>query len=205
MAESTKKIRNIEVKTRLSKAQYDLVLSLLQRYSDTPQEILEQHDIFFKVVEGSTYRFKMRIFGPDSERIKTEKWLVHAPRVELIAYDRPSESSAPMESNGILVQTDHPHEMYKMLEATNGVYGELKKTRKLFFKGHTRIHLDTIDPGSRWDNSISYLFLELEVVLQPDETPEQGRATIDTIMSDLGIGSNPLIDRPYVDLVPYAK
>lgn len=59
--------------------------------------------------------------------------------------------------------------------------------------GRTRIHLDRVqDLGE---------FLELEVVLRDDESPELGVAESHQIMFKLGLSPDQLIENAYLDMI----
>jgi adenylate cyclase class IV len=59
--------------------------------------------------------------------------------------------------------------------------------------GNTRIHLDEVEGlGS---------FVELEVVLSPGQELEQGEATAATLMDQIGIIGEDLVEGAYIDLL----
>ncbi|MCP4814454.1 MAG: CYTH domain-containing protein [Planctomycetaceae bacterium] len=79
------------------------------------------------------------------------------------------------------------------MRSTVGIRGVVSKQRDLFMIGPTRIHLDQVaDLGS---------FLELEVVLQPEQTLEQGQEVANMLMAELGIGADHLVSHAYIDLL----
>jgi adenylate cyclase class IV len=57
----------------------------------------------------------------------------------------------------------------------------------------TRVHLDTVEGLGE--------FIELEAVLGPDESQEDGRARVRELVDALGIFDGDLIDRAYIDLL----
>ena len=75
-----------------------------------------------------------------------------------------------------------------------GCIGEVKKTRILYLIGQTRVHIDRVDGLGD--------FLELEVVLRPDQSEDQGKQIAEELLTELGIGKNQLIAEAYVDLLP---
>ena len=79
------------------------------------------------------------------------------------------------------------------LSAALGVQGLVRKTRTVYFVGHTRIHLDDVDGLGE--------FIELEVVLGPNESPEAGAAVAERLMNELEIEPGDLIECSYVDLL----
>ena len=59
--------------------------------------------------------------------------------------------------------------------------------------GRTRIHLDEVEAlGS---------FLELEVVLRPEEDTSEGIAVAYDLMDKLGVSRTELLEKAYIDLL----
>ncbi len=80
-----------------------------------------------------------------------------------------------------------------MLCAAYPVLGVVEKSRTLLLRGRTRIHLDEVKGlGS---------FLELEVVLRPEEPVADGEAEARRLMADLGVAANDLVETAYIDLI----
>ena len=80
-----------------------------------------------------------------------------------------------------------------MLADAIGVRGVVRKRRRLYTRGQTRIHADRVERlGS---------FMELEVVLEPGQTPEEGRSVAEELMASLEVEPEQLIDVAYVDLL----
>lgn len=164
--------RNVEIKARVRDRQ--TVESLIEKMRETPARVLHQHDIFFHSQHG---RLKLRIFS-----------LNHG---ELIYYDRPDKAAAKT-SHYAIAETRDPLALRDVLSAALGIAGEVKKVRKLFLIGQTRVHLDTVeDLGD---------FLELEVVLRPNQTEEEGIVIAQELSSTLGIKEEDLIAGAYVDM-----
>jgi len=93
----------------------------------------------------------------------------------------------------IKVATDDPDGLKKVLQEALGIDGIVRKKRHLFLVGQTRIHLDEVEGlGS---------FLELEVVLQNGQKPEEGMAIAAGLMKKLGVKREDLIARAYIDLI----
>ena len=79
------------------------------------------------------------------------------------------------------------------LTSALGVMGRIKKERRLYLIGATRIHLDRVaDLGT---------FLELEVVLRPDQDAAHGGALARDLMSRLGVNQEDLVSTAYLDLL----
>jgi predicted adenylyl cyclase CyaB len=80
-----------------------------------------------------------------------------------------------------------------LLAASLGEIITVKKRRELYISGQTRIHLDEVDElGS---------FMELEVVLRPDQTPEDGRIIASELMEKLNVNKSDLVSCAYADLL----
>jgi predicted adenylyl cyclase CyaB len=74
-----------------------------------------------------------------------------------------------------------------------GQVGRVRKYRTLFLVGRTRVHLDRVEDLGH--------FLELEVMLVDDESPEQGIREASDLMDRLGIQPDQLIEGAYLDLL----
>jgi hypothetical protein len=79
------------------------------------------------------------------------------------------------------------------LALANGLAGRVKKHRKLFLVGRTRIHIDDVEHLGH--------FLELEVVLADDEPLEVGVSEAHGLIKRLGILPHQLVEEAYVDLL----
>jgi len=79
------------------------------------------------------------------------------------------------------------------LSAALGVVGVVRKRRTLYLIGPTRVHLDEVEGLGD--------FVELEVVLQPDQDVSDGVATAEDLMQKLGIRPTQLIEKAYIDLL----
>lgn len=80
-----------------------------------------------------------------------------------------------------------------MLSAALGVVGQVHKTRTLYLLGQTRVHLDRVDDLGD--------FIEIEVVMEPDQTESKAREIMSGLTGLLGINNDDLINCAYVDLV----
>ncbi|MCY1209149.1 hypothetical protein D9M72_207930 [compost metagenome] len=69
----------------------------------------------------------------------------------------------------------------------------MRKQRRLFLVGRTRVHLDRVEGLGE--------FLELEVVLQEGEPAEAGVAEAHALMARLGVAERQLVQGAYVDLL----
>ncbi len=164
---------NIEIKARV------IDLGELQRrtalLADSGPETIFQDDTFFACPTG---RLKLRDFGNG--------------RGELIFYQRADESG-PKPSYYRIAPTDDPESLRQVLMEAFGSPGRVIKHRTLYLSGRTRIHLDQVEGLGD--------FMELEVVLSEDDTPEQGLAEAERLMHRLGIESDSLVEGAYLDLL----
>ncbi len=78
-----------------------------------------------------------------------------------------------------------------------GIRGQVDKHRILFLtgQGQTRIHIDQIKDLE------SDIFIELEVILRDDQTPEQGQLIANDLCQKIGIQENNHIKCSYMDLL----
>jgi predicted adenylyl cyclase CyaB len=165
--------RNIEIKARV--ADIDALAKIVATFASEGPIVIQQDDTFFRCAAG---RLKLRAFSP------TEG--------ELIFYRR-ADQSGPKESFYVRSPTQSPHALREALTLAHGQVGRVVKERTLFLVGRTRVHLDAVQGlGS---------FMELEVVLDDDETPETGVREARELMARLGIEPSHLVDVAYVDLL----
>ena len=169
--------RNIEIKAHVSDfAGLERRASLL---ADSGPEAIFQDDTFFACPTG---RLKLRDFGND--------------RGELIFYQRADESG-PKASYYRIAPTDDPEALRQVLLEAYGSPGRVIKQRSLYLVGRTRIHLDRVQGLGD--------FMELEVVLAEEETPEQGLAEARQLMDRLGIKPESLVEGAYLDLLSSSR
>ncbi len=88
-----------------------------------------------------------------------------------------------------IAATDDPQTLLDILTKTLGQTGVVKKTRKLYRVGQTRIHIDHVEE------------LELEVVLRPGQSDSDGKGIAVALLSAFGIENEHLIAEAYVDLL----
>jgi predicted adenylyl cyclase CyaB len=69
----------------------------------------------------------------------------------------------------------------------------VRKRRTLYLVGQTRVHLDEVEGLGH--------YLELEVVLEPEESTEDGAAVAHELMATLGISDEDLEANAYIDLI----
>ena len=165
--------RNLEIKARLSDPAR--TRARVASLSETEPVWIEQRDTFFRVERG---RLKLREFGDGS--------------AELIWYER-RDRAGPGESRYTVSPTRHPLRLATALRRSLGLRGVVTKRRQLFRVGSTRIHLDLVEGLGA--------FLELEVVLDPEDPGARGDAIARDLMRKLGIRAEELVDVAYIDLL----
>ncbi|TPG64315.1 class IV adenylate cyclase [Ewingella americana] len=165
--------RNIEIKARIDdfSAMYEKIGLMAEGLPD----LIDQDDTFFICPHG---RLKLRTLAAD--------------RGELIFYQRPDQAG-PKPSFYVLTETADPDGLRNTLTLAYGAAGRVIKQRTLFMVGQTRLHLDRVKGLGD--------YLEFEVVLADNETPEQGIAIAEDLLEKLHIDRQELIDQAYVDLL----
>ncbi|KAL0964882.1 hypothetical protein UPYG_G00273860 [Umbra pygmaea] len=115
---------------------------------------------------------------------------------QLIFYERPA-CDGPKLSNYSISATQDPEGLRTVLADALGVTGEVKKERRLFLVGQTRVHLDTVEGLGH--------YMELEVVMRDDQRLEEGEAIARTLMKELCVGEDSLVTGAYMDLLLAAQ
>ena len=165
--------RNIEIKAKLPDRA--AVERLVITQADEGPAILEQEDVFFTCPTG---RLKLRT--------------INRQQSELIFYQR-DDSPEPKPSNYLVVPVGDSAAMRTVLSQIAKEIGVVRKHRTLYLIGPTRVHLDEVQGlGS---------YLELEVVLTPEESIEDGQEIAEDIMAMLGIEPSWLVRGAYLDLL----
>ncbi|CAJ1054290.1 uncharacterized protein LOC124053462 isoform X1 [Xyrichtys novacula] len=164
---------NVEIKAKVSNpTQFAEKAAELSQSEGT---IIRQHDTFFNCSQG---RLKLRDFMNKSG--------------QLIFYERP-DTDGPKLSRYSISPTSDPTGLRTVLSDALGVKGEVKKERKLFLVGQTRVHLDAVEGlGS---------YMELEVVMRPEQTVEEGQQIAEDLMEKLGVSKESLVTGAYMDLI----
>lgn len=166
--------RNVEIKAKVT----DLaaVRKIVAELADTGPTELAQEDTFFVSLRG---RLKLRRFGGCAQG-------------ELIYYERPQDSG-PKESRYTVHPTADPEGLRAVLAAAFGIRGVVRKHRTVYLVGPTRVHLDQVEGLGD--------FVELEVVLRPEQSLSEGVAVAYELMTKLSISASQLVDRAYIDLL----
>lgn len=165
--------RNVELKAKAR--DFGKQKELAKALGDGSWEELLQEDTFFQVPRG---RLKLREFGDGYG--------------ELIQYER-SDTKAPKLSRYIRTVAAEPEALKQALSNALGIRSVVKKRRLVVLVGQTRIHLDEVEGLGQ--------FLELEVVLRPEETLEFGTVVAQELAQKLEIAQEDLLDQAYADLL----
>jgi len=164
---------NIEIKARVHN--FELLKRKIEALYSIKAEEIFQVDTFFRIEKG---RLKLRTFS------KTKGELIYYLRLN---------STGPKRSDYYIYKTDNPEELKKLLEISLGIRGVVRKKRSLYLVGNTRIHLDEVENlGS---------FIELEVILSPEQTEIDGKNIAENFMKELDIKEKDLIDIAYIELL----
>jgi adenylate cyclase class IV len=165
--------RNVEIKARITSAR--LLEPQVRALADQGPFDIAQDDSFFAATQG---RLKLREFADG-----------HG---ELIAYDR-VDATGPKVSSYQIAQTGDPTALRAVLQQALGITGRVRKQRRLYLSGRTRLHLDCVEGLGD--------FLELEVVLAEGEPVEAGEREAAALLAALGIDPAQHLAVAYVDLL----
>uniref|UniRef100_UPI0037E8BDA7 uncharacterized protein n=1 Tax=Semicossyphus pulcher TaxID=241346 RepID=UPI0037E8BDA7 len=143
--------------------------------SQSEGTIIRQHDTFFNCSQG---RLKLRDFMNESG--------------QLIFYERP-DTDGPKLSRYSISPTNDPPSLRTVLSDALGVKGEVRKERRLFLIGQTRVHMDTVEGLGN--------YMELEVVMRPEQAVAEGQQIAEDLMEKLGISKECLVTGAYMDLI----
>src|SRR5688500_11135055 len=146
-----------------------------EKSSDLPMQVIRSSDLFFNTEKG---RLKLRILDVE--------------RGQLIYYTRPDQEG-PKRSEYHIYETFDPENLKRVLELAYGIRGAVRKTRYLYLVGQTRVHLDDVEGLGQ--------FVELEVVMGPEQSDAEGQAIAEELMSRLGVERGDLIEGAYMDLL----
>lgn len=164
--------KNIEIKARLENL--ERTRKAVERLATCGPELIRQEDIFFLTRQG---RLKLRIQDQSSE---------------LIYYER-DDQAGPKTSGYIRLPLSDPDLAKKMMEALHGIRGVVRKDRTVYRIGTTRVHLDRVENLGD--------FIELEVVLKPGQSVEDGVGIAQLLIHQLEISIVSLVEVAYIDLL----
>jgi len=154
------------------------------RLSNSGPEIIHQEDFFFHCPGA---RLKLRIFSPNPSPDPGSP-----DYGELIHYQRSNDAEA-RRSDYLIACTQDPKSLLEILSATLGILGTVTKRRTLYLIGQTRVHLDEVEGlGS---------FLELEVMLRPGQSDEEGKNVAWALLREFGVDQTQIIGEAYIDLL----
>lgn len=165
--------RNIEIKARVDNLQA-LEQTLAGMAQNEPVAIV-QDDTFFTCPAG---QLKLRAFPNGTG--------------ELIFYRR-ADLPGPKESFYHLAPTHAPDALRATLALAYGTAGRVQKQRTVYLLGRTRVHLDRVEGLGD--------FMELEVVLQEDESAQDRVQEAHAVLAQLGVQPSQCVEGAYVDLL----
>jgi len=171
-------INNIEIKVRIADAEQ--ARGAIARLADGPADVLEQKDTYFNAADDAYLKLREES-GPDGKT-----------RAALIAYRR-ERRAEPRPSDIRLTKVADGRDLAATLAHALGVLVVVDKTRHLFFRGQTRIHLDEVDKLGA--------FLELEVVLEPGQGEAEGLQIARDLLLRLNMTDSQAQTESYRDLL----
>lgn len=165
--------RNVEIKARVASLQ--AVEARARTVADQGPFELRQDDTFFACPAG---RLKLRELAPDEG--------------QLIYYER-ADVAGPKLSSYFIAPTHDPAALRGTLGRALPVIGRVRKRRRLYLAGTTRIHLDEVEGlGS---------FVELEVALADTDAVADGERIARDLLRALGVPDEDLVEGAYLDLM----
>jgi predicted adenylyl cyclase CyaB len=167
-------VRNVEIKVRLRERAR--VETQLTRLGARDLGVETQFDVFYASRRG---RLKLRESSRDG--------------AALIFYER-SDAPALRHSDYDLVRVPDAAALRRLLDASLGRTGELRKQRHLYLLDNVRVHLDEVTHlGS---------FLELEAVVDATHSEAECAARAAELLGSFGIAPEDRLAVAYVDLLP---
>jgi adenylate cyclase class IV len=177
---------NLEFKARLRNPA--TIYHVLAKHDIPLAATLRQTDTYFQVANG---RLKLR-------EIEDEK-------SQLIFYSRP-DAAEVKRSDYLIAPVSSAAALREVLGAACGIHAVVKKSRELYLlprqlsssasvktNARSRLHLDTVDSLGK--------FLEIEVILQEGESPEQAEQEARLWLQEFGIETDDLLAESYADLL----
>jgi adenylate cyclase class IV len=176
--------RNCEIKARL-RVDYETFFNTASKLSTVRAmpyaESLVQSDVFY---------------GASLCRLKTRE-IKNGP-FQLISYGRADNTDAKLSTYCIV---EYPRSViedtHKVLTMALGRIGKVDKHRVVFLVGQTRVHLDDVTVN---DKVKLGRFVELEVVLNDNQTVEEGNKIAQDLMEQLGVKKEDYVQGSYLDL-----
>ncbi|XP_049938099.1 uncharacterized protein LOC126412513 isoform X2 [Schistocerca serialis cubense] len=166
-------MRNVEIKAKVRNLAE--LISRAEQLSNSKGEVIKQEDTFYNVPRG---RLKLRKFEDGTS--------------QLICYER-ADTEGPKVCEYTRVDFPPGSNPGPVLAQALGIKGTVKKTRRLYLVGNTRIHIDEVFGLGK--------FMELEVVLTEDQRIEEGQAVAEDIRRKLGVEETDLLSGAYMDML----
>jgi predicted adenylyl cyclase CyaB len=163
--------RNLEIKARITGSTG--AIEIARHLGAREEGQLRQRDTYFQCRHG---RLKLRE--------------IEGERSELIAYDRPGESSQRVSSYE-RVPVEQSELLREVLSKSLGVRAVVVKVRTVYMYGETRIHIDEVSGLGD--------FIEFEVPLVSSN--DTGHRTMNDLMNAFGILDGDCFRGSYVDLM----
>jgi predicted adenylyl cyclase CyaB len=167
---------NVEIKARVR--DFGALSARAAQLGGAPVNVIPQVDTFFRTGKG---RLKLRELPSGV--------------AQLIYYERPDQDG-PKLSHYAIFESPEGAALRAVLAQALGIRGTVEKVRHLYLVGQTRVHLDDVKGLGQ--------FLELEVVLEPDQTEADGRRIAEDLMVSLGVQRADLLESAYMDLLEQA-
>jgi adenylate cyclase class IV len=177
---------NLEFKARL-------------RNPATIHEVLVKHDIPL----AATLRQTDTYFQVEKGRLKLRE--IEGEKPQLIFYMRP-DTAEVKRSDYLIAPISSAPALREVLGAACGIRAVVKKIRELYLLPRrlsrsagaradtpSRLHLDTVDGLGN--------FLEIEVILQEEESPQQAEQEAQAWLQEFGIAAGDLMAGSYADLL----
>ncbi|MGH7452891.1 MAG: class IV adenylate cyclase [bacterium] len=177
---------NLEFKARLRNPA--AIHHVLAKHDIPLAATLRQTDTYFQVENG---RLKLR-------EIENEK-------SQLIFYVRP-DAAEVKRSDYLIAPVSSAAALREVLGAACGILAVVKKIRELYLlprqlsksagakaAARSRLHLDTVDGLGK--------FLEIEVIVQEEESPQQAEQEARAWLQEFGIAPEDLMAGSYADLL----
>ncbi|XP_060531257.1 adenylate cyclase CyaB [Cylas formicarius] len=167
-------MRNIEIKAKVG----DMVrlIEKAKKLAGSEGTLIKQHDTFYNAPNG---RLKLRRMEQGAEIIYYHRPDVEGPK--LSSYEKSAVASENVES------------LHRVLDKALGSKVHVKKTRYLYIVGQTRVHIDHVEGLGD--------FMELECMLNDDQSLDDGQKIVQNIMNSLGIAESDLLSGAYADML----
>ncbi|XP_064635533.1 uncharacterized protein LOC135492817 isoform X2 [Lineus longissimus] len=164
---------NVEIKALVPDIQR--LHCLAKKLSRSEGTLIEQEDTFFNVSNG---RLKLRVLKSG---------------VSMLIFYKRSDQFGPKVSDFHITEIQNPQDLKASLGLALGIKGDVKKRRMLYMVGQTRLHVDSVEGLGD--------FMELEVMMQPKQTTQEGETIAKDLMNQLEVSPENLIEGAYMDML----